>query len=99
MYPLLTSRNGDPPKRSLLGMIVGFGAFIPYILGCYMTFYEGLWRLRHLLQEFTFTTLLTSIAFVILGFSLVNGVYRVTELCYAVDKGKLIVRSSKTVRT
>ncbi len=94
LYPLLTPRNGEPPQRGLLPMIVGLGAFVAYALGCYLTFYEGLWGLASIFKTFTFSSLLWSLACCILGFAIVNGMYQLTELCRAVDEGRIVVRRS-----
>ncbi len=94
LYPLLTSRDGAPPNRSVFGMLVRFGAFIPYGLGCYLTFYEGVWGLVQIFGGFSFSALLWSLACCVLGLAIVNGMYRLTELCRAVDEHRIIVRRS-----
>ena len=94
MYPLLTPRNGKPPRRGLLPMVVALGAFIAYFLGCYLTFYEGLWGLWQLIGAFSLSLLLWSLSCGAMGVAIVNGMYRLTELCRAVDEGRIIVRSS-----
>jgi hypothetical protein len=92
LYPLLTPRNGARPTRSLLGMGIGLGAFVAYGLGCYLTFYEGVWGLAQLFWDFSVSSLLWSLTNCVLGFTIVNGMYRLTELCRAVDEGRIIVR-------
>lgn len=94
LYPLLTSRDGAPPSRGTLRMFVGLGAFIPYAIGCYLALYEGLWGLLQLLRGFSFSALFWSLACCVLGFVVVNGMYRLTELCRAVDEHRIIVRRS-----
>lgn len=94
LYPLLTPRNGAPPSRGLLGTAVGLGAFVAYGLGCYLTFYEGLWGLVRLFGGFSFSAFAWSLVDCVLGFIIVNGIYRLTELCRAVDEGRIIVRRS-----
>lgn len=94
LYPLLTPRDGAPPNRSLLGMLVGLGAFIPYGLGCYLIFYEGVWGLVQLFGGFSVTALVWALVSCVLGFAVVNGTYRLTDLSRAVDEHRIIVRRS-----
>ena len=66
-------------------LFVRLGWF-PYLFGCYVTFYEGLWRLRLLLNGFSIGTLLASVVFVVLGYMVVLGIYRVSELGQRLDE-------------
>jgi hypothetical protein len=94
LYPLLTPRNGARPRSGFLPMAVALGSVVAYGLGCYLTFYEGLWSLLRLFSDFGFSSLLWSLTCCILGFVIVNGMYRLTEMCRAVDEGRIVVRSS-----
>lgn len=94
LYPLLTPRDGARPTRSLLGGMVALGSFVAYGLGCYLTFYEGIWGLARLFWGFAFSGLMWSVVNLLIGFTPVNGMYRLTELCRAVDEGRIIVRRS-----
>jgi len=94
LHPLLTPSDGAPPNRSVFRMLVGFGAFIPYGLGCYLTFYEGVWGLVQIFGGFSLSVLSWSLVCCVLGFAIVNGMYRLTELCRAVDEHRIIVRQS-----
>ena len=91
-YPLLTPRDGARPSRGLFGALVSLGALVPYVLGCYLAFYEGLWGLVRLFSGFSFSSLLWSVVSCVLGFTIVNGMYRLTELCRAVYEGRIVVR-------
>lgn len=98
-YPLITPRDGARPSRGLFPMFVSFGGLVPYGLGCYLTFYEGLWGLFSLFGNFSLPGLLSGAFFSFLGFKIVDGFYKVTEICRAVDKGKLIIRREKGPET
>ncbi len=92
VYPLLTPRDGAAPSRGFAQMLVGLGGYIAYGLACYLTFYAGLWGLVRLLWGFSVWALLWSIVCGVVGLTLVNGLYQLTELCRAVDEGRIIVR-------
>lgn len=94
LYPLLTPRDGAQPNRGFLGMLVGLGEFNPYGLGCYLILYEGGWGLVQLLSGFSVSPLLWSLASCVLGFAIVTGMYRLTELCRAVNEHRITVRRS-----
>jgi hypothetical protein len=94
LYPLQTPRNGKAPTPGLLKMLIGLGSFIPYLLGCYLVFYEGLWRLVRVFDNFSLVTVVIALAFIVIGYIIVNGCYKLTEVCRAVNDGRLIVRSS-----
>ena len=53
---------------------------IPYIAGCYMCFYLGVYGIVKLFSEFTITSLIASIIFTVLGWKAVNGMYRLSEI-------------------
>jgi hypothetical protein len=95
LYPLMTPRNGAPPQRGFLAMVLFLGGFVPYGLGCYLTFYEGIWGLGRLFRAFAVISLLWSLACCLLGLAIVNGMYRLTEICRAVDEGRIIVRRAE----
>ncbi len=68
-------------KRGLVPMLIGFGGLIPYLFGCYLFFFEGLWRLLHaaLIRVFSVRSLVLSVLFTILGFIVVNSDYKISE--------------------
>jgi len=72
-----TAENGKA-KRGLLSMALAFSAFIPYLFGCYLFFFEGLRRLYLLLSAFSFRALVRSLLFTGLGYMVVNAVYKST---------------------
>ena len=79
-------------RRGIFQALVAFGGLIPYGLGCYLTFYEGLWGLVRLFRVFALSSLFWSIGCCILGLAIVYGMYPLTELCSAVDEGRVVVR-------
>jgi uncharacterized membrane protein len=88
----LYARGTLRKRRGIFPALVGFGGFIPYGVGCYLTFYEGLWGLVRLFKVFALSSLFWSIACCILGLAIVYGMYPLTELCRAVDEGRIVVR-------
>jgi hypothetical protein len=90
LYARLTLQR----RRAIFRALVAFGALITYGLGCYLTFYEGVWGLVRLFRVFAFSSLFWSIACCILGLAIVYGMYPLTELCRAVDEGRIVVRGS-----
>lgn len=64
-------------RRGVLFMLVAyFGGGIPYIFGCYLILYRGLWRL---IGGFSFNNTFKSLVFIVLGYWIVSGIYEVTE--------------------
>lgn len=94
LFPLLTPRDGAKPSRGVFPAAVTLGGFVAYGLGCYLTFYEGLWGFFRLFSDFAFSSMFWSVACLVLGYLIVRGIYRLTELCRAVDEGRIIVRRS-----
>jgi uncharacterized membrane protein YhdT len=72
-------------ERNWTLFLLGSVSWVPYLCGCYLTFYEGFWRMRLLLEEFSIGTLLASVVFVVLGYMVVLGIYRVSELATKLD--------------
>jgi hypothetical protein len=75
-------------EKSWLSAIIAFGGFIPYLFGCYLFFYRGIWRLADLAQGFALLTIVKAVCFILFGYIVVSGLYRLTE----------IVRISKEAR-
>jgi len=76
-------------KYTFLRVLGSIAAFIPYLFGCYLTFYEGLWRLIYSISPLSITALIISIIFIILGFSLVSATYKSSEFAKNVDAGSI----------
>jgi heme/copper-type cytochrome/quinol oxidase subunit 4 len=70
---------GRTPRRSLTNMVLAFSGFIPYLFGCYLFLYEGLWRLTRLRAGFSASTILLAVAFVVGGYWVVAGTHAVSE--------------------
>ena len=60
---------------------IGFAivGLVPYLFGCYLVFYEGLWRLRLLLEGFSVGVLVVVLLYVVGGYAVVSAIYNVTE--------------------
>jgi hypothetical protein len=90
-YAFLVIFTGGKARRGFVPMIIGFGGFVPYIFGCYLFFYEGLWSLRHLLSGFSSSQLAAGSFFVLIGYATVYGIYQVSELGRQVDEGVVLI--------
>jgi len=90
-FAMLVAHDAGKKKRGLVPMLIGFGGFVPYVFGCYLVFYEGLWRLRALSGGFSLSLLLVSAFFVVLGYAVVSGIHQVSELARRVDEGSIII--------
>lgn len=86
-YGFLTSKGPKSWARSL----VAFGGLIPYLFGCYLVFYRGLWSLTALLNGFSWTLLVKPLGFVVLGYVVVVGIYRISEFVRKVDEGAIVL--------
>ena len=73
-------------RRGVLLMMLSFGAFIPYLFGCYLVFFRGFWGLR---DGLTLFTAFRTTAFVLLGHAVVSAIHKVTGFVKAVDEGRL----------
>jgi drug/metabolite transporter (DMT)-like permease len=58
--------------RGWAPMLVTVSALIPYAFGCYLFFYEGLWRLSNLRHGFSTRVVIYSLLFTIGGYWLVS---------------------------
>jgi hypothetical protein len=82
------STYGERGRRSWALALASFGAFIPYLFGCYLVFYRGLWALTRLRSGFSGSLLLRSAVFIVCGFVVVRSIYRLSELTRAVSEGR-----------
>lgn len=82
-YPMLVYAKG---RRGLMWMVLPLSGLVPYVLGCYLVFYKGLWGLREGLSALV---LLRTITFVVLGYQLVVATYHATEFVRSVDEKRL----------
>ena len=78
-------------KKGVLPMLVAWGGVVPYLFGCYLVFYEGLWRLRTLVDHFSIQTMVLTVLFVVCGYAVVNGTYRVSEFGRQVNNGQILI--------
>lgn len=91
-FTMLIVRDAGRKQRGLLPMVVSFGALLPYVFGCYLTFYEGFWQLRVLLRRFSVGTVLVSFFFIVAGFLLVSAMYKLSEFGRAGDEGRATIQ-------
>ncbi len=82
-------------QKSWTKALILFGGFIPYLFGCYLVFYEGLYRLRLLASGFSFRILIISCMYVIAGFVIVKSIYNITEFGKRLDEGKIVIENSQ----
>jgi hypothetical protein len=68
-------------KPSIKLMLSSLGGLAPYVFGCYLTFYEGLWRGVGLFSNFTLGALLAFLFYLIAGYAIVLSIYRLTHCC------------------
>ena len=94
-YPMQILSDAGKKRRGLAPMLVAFGGFIPYLFGCYLVFYEGFWRLRHLRDDFSIATIVLAAVFIVLGYSIVLAIYRLSELGRQVDDGKIVIKQGE----
>lgn len=91
LFRVQVIRENGKTKRVLASMAIGFGMFVPYLFGCYLCFYEGIWRLFSLRRGFSLWAMILSLLFIFLGYSVVNGTYKATELAKDIDGGTICV--------
>jgi drug/metabolite transporter (DMT)-like permease len=66
--------------RGWVPMLITFAALIPFGFGCYLFFYEGLWRLLRLRRGFSAHVLLFSFLFAAGGYWLVSATHELSEI-------------------
>ena len=69
-----------------------FAGGLPYLFGSYLVFYMGFWSLRGLFSDFSLMTILEAVVFIVLGYNIVSGIYRVTEFVRAVSDGDITIQ-------
>lgn len=86
------------PIRGMGPMLLAAGGSIPYVFGCYLVFYEGLYGFVRLISNFTFGPLLASAFYLVTGYAIVVSIYRVTEFARALDEGRITVEKNVAVK-
>lgn len=61
--------------------------FLPFILGCYLVAYEGVWRLRFLDDGFSFGLVVAAFIYIVGGIGVVNSTYNISEFGRAMSTG------------
>jgi hypothetical protein len=86
------------PIKGMGPMLLAAGGSIPYVFGCYLVFYEGLYGFVRLISNFTFGPLLASAFYLVTGYAIVVAIYRVTEFARALDEGRITVEKNVAVK-
>jgi len=63
--------------------------FAPFLFGCYLFFYEGLWRLRLIEDGFSFGLIAASVFYAIGGFGVIKATYNISEFGLSINAGKI----------
>ena len=63
--------------------------FVPFVFGCYLVFYEGLWRLRLLESGFSFGLVFATIVYTVGGFAVVKATYNISEFGRSISSGRV----------
>jgi hypothetical protein len=79
-------------KKSIPLAIAAFGGFIPYLFGLYLVFYRGFWRLKDLSVGFSIAIIIEGTCFVLAGYVVVSGIYKLSKFARKVDDGKILIR-------
>lgn len=87
---LILLKAGVKAERSWVLWIISLGGYVPYFFGCYLVFYKGLWRLRTLLQGFSIMIILKAVVYLIIGYVIVDGIYKISALGNRIDDGDQI---------
>ena len=69
--------------------LISLGGWIPYFFGIYLLTYRGIWRLLLALVDFSFGGLASAVSFLMVGFIVVNGIYRASEFVRMVSNGEI----------
>lgn len=80
-------------KRGWIPWLNTMGAWLPYVYGCYLFFYEGLWQIVVLFRSFTITRILVALLCMVAGYVLVNAIHRVTEFAAGLRDGRILIRT------
>ncbi len=78
-------------KRGVLPALARVGGVVPFAFGCYLIFYEGFLGFVRLFSAFTFSSFLASIFYVIAGYLIAVGIYRMREFRKDVAAGRIVI--------
>lgn len=85
-YIVTTLNYGLKKRKSYLVMFLTFCGYIPYLFGCYLVFIRGFWFLITTFHNFSIFALIEALIFIILGYFVVKGFYRITQIGTLVSK-------------
>ena len=71
----------------LVKAVAALFLFVPFGLGCYLVFVEGLYRLRFLGDGFSFGLVFAALIYTVGGFGVVKATYNVSEFGAAIKNG------------
>ena len=77
--------------HSVVKAVAALLLFVPYVFGCYLVFYEGLWRLRLLESGFSFGLVFATIVYTVGGFGVVKATYNISEFGRSISSGTVRV--------
>ena len=78
-------------ERKFSSLLIGVGAFFPYLFGTYLCAYEGIWKLLSLFGQFSFGGVFSAFFYLIAGFKIVSCVYVISEFFRSVDEGRVVI--------
>jgi len=75
--------------HSVVKAVAALLLFVPFVFGCYLIFYEGLWRLRLLESGFSFGLVFATIVYTVGGFAVVKATYNISEFGRSISSGRV----------
>ena len=75
--------------HSVVKAVAALLLFVPFVFGCYLVFYEGLWRLRLLESGFSFGLVFATIVYTVGGFAVVKATYNISEFGRSISSGRV----------
>ena len=85
VYSMVSLSGG---RRGLFWALLPFAGFVPFLLGCYLVFVQGLWGLSRGLSVWV---ALRTVGVVVVGYGLVHATYRLTEFVQNLRNGSITV--------
>jgi hypothetical protein len=86
-FSIIVTKDKGEQKRGMFPILLSFSLFVPYLYGCYLCLYEGLWRFVRTFSAFSLKSLALSLLFTILGYKVVSATYKVTEFGRKIHAG------------
>ena len=90
-FPIEITKSANSNNKSVKTRVVALFSFVPYLLGCYATFYLGFWSIKSLFSQFNTSDMLVSILFIILVFMVVSATHKISECGNNVDSETILI--------